>query len=258
MAITNGRLEAAITIPASCDINITDSLGAATATIAAGTYYMTSLLTALDTALEAAGAGDTWSVTGSFGEGGTGKVTIDNTSYGGTWAITWSGTSTGQIVRDLLGYSDDISTTTAATGAYQAKGVWMPDGPLQTKHGAGVGKIESDYRTTENAAGNVWSIYGQRKTVYACEWMVTQPKTRTSAESTTNESFETFWIDGILGEQSYMAVGGPLRIYWDADDDATYKVVVPVGLEMFDPEQVQEGFIGIYTISLDRLVEVPA
>ncbi len=80
--MSRGRLEAQLTVPVGgWDIALTiTAIGAFTVTVPAGNYYPTDLLATLKTQLDAASGGDgVFTVTGSFGEAGTGKVTISHT-----------------------------------------------------------------------------------------------------------------------------------------------------------------------------------
>ena len=108
-------------------------------------------------------------------------------------------------------------------------------------------------------AGHVHTVYSQRKAVYAASWRVSRNKVHVAAEDTAGESFEQFWLDSILGEDSFGTVGGPLRLYWDRDTDATYVTVKLVGdaLRDLNPQKTQQDFVGLYDLHLNRLVEVP-
>lgn len=267
MPVNNGKLEGLITIPSSTTLSITDSGGSATATLTAGTYYWSSAGSTandfpaqLEADLSAAGAGDTWAAAIDASENGTGKLTIQNTSHN-SWGIAWTSTSNGTKVRDLCGFASNIvAASTAEVGDNQVELLWLPDGGIQTAHGDQVPVYETDATVAVNPAGNVYALYGQRRKVYPVEWLCTRNKVHIQAETTTNESFEQFWLDSFLGEANYASVGNTMRLYWDADTDGTYVTVRPAGelLSGFNPAQELDRFVGLYRIVLDRLVEVPS
>ena len=105
MASTCGKLEARISIPSGgWAFAITDDVvSSQTVTIPNETFYHSSedsLANDLAASIAAyinAVASDTWTVTISAGEGGTGKYTIS--ADGATCEITWTDTE----LRDLLG-----------------------------------------------------------------------------------------------------------------------------------------------------------
>jgi len=269
VSVTHGKLEGRITVPSGVTIAIVDSGGAATCAITAGDYYLSTpgsgvneLIFQLQVDLTSSGAGDVWAVSIDAGEDGSGKVTIDDTQMhsGGGWSITWTST----VLRDILGFAGDISgSTTAQTGSNHAKYLWIPDCPIISPYGAGDdGTSETDARTVESPAGHVSVLYSQRKTVLELSWeALSHAKTRIAGESTTGESFEQFFADVILGEDRWATVpGGPIRVHWDAADDATYTTYAAAGeiAKGFRPEQVQQGWIGLWKHRLDRLVKVPS
>jgi hypothetical protein len=66
-------------------------------------------------------------------------------------------------------------------------------------------------------------------------------------------------LDSIIAERSWAAAPGFIRVYWDADDDTSYQDYRVVGdaLTGFNPEKMEESWLGLWTIGLDRLVVVP-
>ena len=107
--------------------------------------------------------------------------------------------------------------------------------------------------------GTVVATRYNRYVANTIEWQnCSRAKVRTAYESTTNESFQTFWIDGILAEKAWATPGGPIRWYPDADTDGTsfnYAVVNPG--KTFRPERVVQNWTGLYPVLLERLIKVP-
>lgn len=200
---------------------------------------------------------DSYTVTIDAAENGTGKVTITNTNTN-NFTVTWTNTN----FRDLLGFTGDLSGASSYTSQNQVQGLWLPNAPMNSLFGANdKGFFESDATATESPSGHVKSFYANRKQVNQIRWAgVTHAKCRASAESTVNESYEQFWLDCILGEKEF-AVGpaGPIRIYWDAGNNSQHADYRTVGnsLMNFNPEKMEEGWLGLWVIDLDRLVLVP-
>lgn len=259
----NGKLEAQITVPSGgWDLALTDALaGPTTATIPAGTYYHSSAgSTANDFAAEVAVQanavmGQTWTCTVAAGESGTGKYTIG--CDGATCTVTFTDTD----ARDLMGFTGNLSGSTSYTSTGQAEGLWLPGYPYQNLNGGGSwrGHWETDQQVVESARGDVYSVMGRKKRIMELVYpMVTRAKTWVANEATANESFEQFLLDGIYGGAPWGTSSGPIRFYPDADTDATYGSYAVVGLSSWRPSQIREMFTGIWSISLPRLVEVPA
>jgi hypothetical protein len=264
MAITFGRLERQIEVPSgNWTCALTDSGGAATVTVAAGEKSFwnqgvtdDTFLEEFEEDLEDAGA-DNYSVSMAAGEDGTGKITITNDS-GNNFQIVWTSTD----LRNLLGFSATISGATTQTAPNQAQGIWIPNAPLDTEYGSDDdGWWESDARSSESSSGHIKTLYTAKKQVNSLRWRgITQAKCRTLKEGTTNESFETFWIDGILAEKVWAnGAGGPIMLYWNAGDhtiNCKYKIVGD-SLTTLAPRKMRDGWLGLWEIGLERCVKVP-
>lgn len=237
-----GKLEGRIKAPTG---GWDTTVGGATATLAAGTYYISSadstsedFLAALAT-VWAAAASTTCSITISAGENGTGIVTV---TFGSAKAIAWVDTE----VRDLLGFADNSASATTHIGTMSARALWLPschyrapDVPSDNFKGLPF----TDTRMVMNKAGYAWHVAGQMNYQLPIEWpAVTAAKTRISQESTTHTSFERFWRDNIFGSASWAKPGGPVRFYPNAATDSTYieyRVMEPLG--SYEPQPLLEG-----------------
>lgn len=260
MAITRGKLERQIVVATGTG-TVNDGGGADAFTVTPANYYMsttTSLISTLETALEAA-AGVGFTVTGSFGESGTGKVTIAINS--GTFVLSWTDTD----LRDALGFTGNLTPAAASfTSTNASPAVWLPDCPIVTPFGAGDnGLEEADASFAESPGGVVYAVYGQRKRVLWASWdALSHAVSRIAGESTVNSSWEKFWRAGVVAEDGWAGgkVGGPMRLHWDADSTSTYVTCKLVGEALRRPhiDQVSEGWLGLWSLKLDRLVEVPS
>ena len=271
MAIRNGKLERLIEIPTGdYSLSLTETGGvtgqAVTATAGETSFLSSayagtggtgnSLIAQLQADLTS--VGHEYAVTIGAGENGTGKVTIDRTGSD-NFAVVWTSTE----LRDLLGFSQgNLTGANAYTGASQAQGLWLPNTPMNSLFGAAdSGFYESDAMATESPSGHVKAFFGNKKKINQIMWTgITHAKCRASAESTSNESFEQFWLDSILAEKSFAnGPAGIIRVYWDAGDDTTYEDYKVVGraLNEFNPEKIEDGWLGLWRINLERLVVVP-
>lgn len=258
--MTRGRLEAQITIPTGGwdgSLTVTAIGGPTTFTVAAGTYYPTDLLTTLKTTLDAVFGGDgAFTVTGSFGEAGTGFVTISHATQ--TFEINW----TDLELQDVLGFNGFGDLTPAALSFVadsQCRGVWLPNAEIASAYGnADEGHTETDESSTVSPRGDVKTLsYSTRQVLPWCRWShVLKAYARISAETTTGASFEQWWRYTQGGELSYFEVGSAVRLYWDAST-STYKTYRIPGRRGTEMPRVVDGWDGLYAIELNRLVRVP-
>lgn len=237
-----GKVEGRIKVPVA---QWTATVGAGTATITTGTYYMSSagsgasdFLQTVADAFATAGA-TTCSITASLGENGTGIVTI---TFGVAKAIAWIDTE----LRDLLGFTADSASATSHVSTRSARSVWLPscafmapDIPSDNFKGLPF----TDNKVVTNKAGYAWHVAGQMHYQLPIEWpAVSAAKTRISQESTVNQSYERFWRDHVFGSASWAKPGGPVRLYPNAATDTTYveyRVLEPLG--SFEPQALLES-----------------
>lgn len=186
--------------------------------IGQGTSVALGLPANLSTALAnfAGAVNAAWTVTLSTGPTGTGQVSI-NCTGGATppaYSLAWTSTT----LRDLLGFTADISgATSVQTGTKQARGLWIPDCPVQTPNGHGrrVPKV-SDLRTTTSPTGTVLGLIGNVFFRHqGVGWShVPQAKTWEQAVAIPNASFETFFNETQLGQSSsWFLPSSPIQLY---------------------------------------------
>lgn len=261
MAITNGKVEGRIRVPTGgWAVSANEGGGPQTATVAAGDYYLstgvgagTSLLAALEAALDASPLTGNFVCAISAAEGGTGKVTISSSA---SFTLTWTSTD----LRDVLGFAADLTpTNTTFTSPNQARALWLPPCPFQAPQGEFGGWRESGLRVQRSLAGHFFARHGQRRRANEIIYpVVSRARTALQAESTVNESYERFWIDSVLGEAAWATPAGPIRWHPSASDNSptafyTYSINQPV----FNPDQVERNWTGTYVLVLPDLVEVP-
>lgn len=258
-----GKLESLLTIPSGgYDFSLDDATGGpyTVSLTADNTYYWSAagndtvdLPARLKERMDAASVGNTYTVTISAGEGGTGKLTIAVDS--GTFDLTWTDTE----LRDLCGFDANISAAASSTGADQVHGLWLPDCPPMTPFSVSdEGWDESDAITTMAPTGQLCSTVYNTRVATSLEWrMVAKARARTADESTTNESFQTFYKQSLWGLKEWASAGGPINYHPDADVDGTFTNYGVVLDKEFKPPQVTAGFDSWYTVMLRRLVKVP-
>lgn len=251
-----GRVEWQLTLSAPLTADATDSTGPFSISVgtAGDTYYPTDLIAAVAMALEGATL-QTWTVSLSGGESGTGLVTIASSS---TYSLTFTSTA----LRDALGFAGNIaSTSSPSTGTKCAKGVWLPHDHKITRYGDGKpGWLEADLRAMITAGGHVSTVGGLSRRINSVKWPgVPAAYVLEAFEVTEGSSFERVYRDCMLGEFTLGRAGAPIRLYWDADE-ASYSEYKIVGrlLDEFSPEPTLAPLTHLFAVELDRLVEVPA
>ena len=220
--MARGRVEARITIPTggwSVSVTIT-AIGTFAVTIAAGNYFPTDLLTTFKTQLDAAtGADGVFTVSSSWGETGTGLVTISHTIQ--TFTLTWTSTD----LRDVLGFTGTLTpAATSFAGTLHARGVWLPDCEQDVDRGTDGGVYETDRGVMVSPLGDVSAlVYNVRQRHDGFTWAhITHPRAQITYEVTTGESFEQWWRDTHGALRSYFESVPQLRIYFSADAGTYY------------------------------------
>ncbi len=256
----HGRIEGLIShstfAPAT---TFTDTGGAGSITIPSFDYFMSSIATGgvrsfLDELANQlninATLNGTYTVTGSFGEGGTGKVTI---AADEAFTVTWGNAD----LRDILGFDVDLVSATSHTGNVHARMVWLPDAPHITVLGADDdGFSESNVRVIESSDGTVYYSGERDRTVRQILWQaVSRSRARLRGQTIPNESFEQFFIDAIQGSFVFAKQAGLLRVYFDADVDATFFTYkMASNLSIIPTVPMLDNSNALWNIQLERLV----
>ena len=245
MAGKGGRFEAQIVVPVGgWAVAATNGLGGpSTVTVAAGSYYLSDLMLEFQTQLNASRPNG-WTVTGSFGEAGTGKVTIDDATHY-NMSITWTSTD----LRDVLGFSGNIvAASSAQTGAAHARGLWIPATPKVTPYGDLVFDRFTDLRQTVGPNGGVNTMQGTSfNGLDEISWpMVSNAR---AVGTTTVGSFQYFWALLMTGLYSYVTAGSAVTYYWDADSGSNSIVYLVMAADS-KLSQVVQGWTGLYPVRL--------
>lgn len=210
---TDGRIEAQFTVPSATTISCATNAGGPTAvTITAGSYYLSTFVTQLQTDLNAQRTvtAGSWTVTYSTGASGTLKITIAVTN--GSYSITWTSTD----ARDLLGFTANITSQTTSTGTNQARGVWGPDRPLTIKSSPNTAPRITDKRSTQSPTGVVLALKGNEFFRHEqIAWQgVAKNRVWIGAETTTNQSWEKFMLDTQLADgHAWFALNAKVQIF---------------------------------------------
>jgi len=245
-----GKLEGRIVVPTGgWSFELTDSSGGpyTISLTAADTYYLSSadseangLLADLKSKMDA--AGNTYSVNLSDT---TGKVTI--TVDTGTFSVTWTSTD----LRDLLGFDSNISAKVTTTGASQCESLWRPSAHCMPDFGLNSpGLVVSNAMVRIAPDGTYSAFHGPSRTRNRLSWPVIPVSQVVEAEeTTTNASFERFWIDTVRGEAGW-AQAGRLRWYPEETDDATFISYAVTDAISPQYERVDPTYDGLWSVSL--------
>jgi len=248
-----GRLEAQIHQASNWSVTATGSSTGTSTVNASSSRYPTDLLGACASAWSTT-TGDTVTVTGSWGEAGTGKVTIASTA---TLAINW-GSATD--LRDLLGFTGNLSGSASYTSTNHARGVWLPDCPMAAKYGPNDdGHTKTDRTESQGPRGGSSALVFQSRVILPLvRWShVTRARARVAGESVTGESFERWWRYTHGGELAYFKVCPRVKLYWDADLSSATAYFLR-GRDSTEMERAVEDWAGLFPIELVNSIKVPS
>jgi hypothetical protein len=250
MTAYGGRMEARITVPVGgWAVSANAGAGAFTATIPAGSYYYQELLFEFEDQLNA-GAGGTWTISANNGEGtATDRVLITNTV---TSSITWTSTD----LRDVLGFTANLSGADNYTAPNHGIGYWRPDTPKLTPYGDAVWDRFSDLRQTIGPRGGVKTLVGNTfEALEQVRWeMVGNAK---AVGPDVVGSWQHFWKIVFTGHHSYIVPGNSVRWYQNADQaggSTTSDVYLVVPAASTVPPVVV-GWTGLYRVEIPLVVK---
>lgn len=251
-----GRIEAFMAVPAGITLSATNGAGGPTlVTLTAGNYTASSLVAHVVAALNAQRpAGWTGSV--STGSSGTGRVTLAGT---GTWSILWTST----LLRDALGFAANISAVTySQTGTICARGLWMPDAPIQIDSDPARAPIVSDLRTTQSPTGKAYAMASN--TFYrhkGLRWShVPQSRMHEAKATHAGNTWETWFrqtqIGGIV---AWLSTGSAFEIY-DHNEikfGSDYSVAswqISPAINSIEPKRSSGDWVGYWEIAIPQIV----
>jgi len=264
----DGRIEAQMTVPAGVSFTATNSGGGPTTiSISAGSYFPTALIAHVQAQLNALRSPATWTVSLSTGASGTGKVTINWTGTG-TYSIAWTGSGT--TLRDVLGFTGDLTGVTqgvASVSSKHARMVWLPDCPLGLDGDTPRAPIVTDALVTVSPRGDATTLVGNTMYRHAnLRWShVAEAKIWEAAAAVTNGSWETFWKDAHLGQGSisWFRPGSKLQIYDHAARQLGINAnsgagvggwVATKGPIEISPKKVDAAWAGMWRVEIPELV----
>lgn len=241
------KLETIFSFDSAQSVSVDEGGGAVAVTIAsASTDYTlstagaaTALLTAIGSALTANGSlAGTYTCTLSAT---TGKVTISATGIGGAgnFSIAWTSTT----IRNVLGFTGTISGASSYTSTEHAEYLWLPGvgraAPMAPD--AYQGRPVVDVVTTLSPDGHVTVIEGDTRYDDTLDFrFVRGNKTWTPLETTTNESFQTFWA-------ATVTQGLAIRYYPDATSTSNTVDYVAMPRPEYPLQVAVEGWVGSAT-----------
>lgn len=257
----DGRIEGQFTLPAGTTISVTTNAGTTAVAPTPGTYFLATFIPQLQADLIAQRpvTAGTWTVAYSTGPNGTGKVTIAVTN--GVYSITWTSTT----LRDLLGHTANIVAQATVTGADQARGLWIPDAPINLDGDPAQAPPVTDLRQTESPTGGMIGHKGTKKYRHKNVQYshVARARVWNGSETTNNMSFEQFLQDVQWGEgipwftptslvQIYDLNG--VKVGINANAGAGVAGWYMKGLDSLEPPKSITNFTGFLVITIPELV----
>lgn len=209
-----GYISAAFTVPSGITLSVTTNSGGPTSvSVTPETYdsidsFLTELVNSLtSTRPVTAGA---WTITNTLANAGaTPLITIAVTA--GTFSISWTSTT----LRDLLGFTANITAQTSATGTNAVKGVWQPDSPLVSDARHRSAAPVTDARQSRSPTGVVFTHIGNVRYEHSgLRWShVPTHKIWKVDETVTGESLQQWLDDTQWGRgHAWFGVGSKCRI----------------------------------------------
>jgi hypothetical protein len=218
--------------------------------VAAADYYLSTassgLLATIQTALTGSTGAATYAVSISDDdETGTGKVTISASGGSVTaFAISWTDTA----MRDALGFTGNLSGALTYTSTNASPYLWLPncnragDHPDPASGQSNFGRPVRDTSVTLAPSGVHTAFFYntryQSRIRFPC---LTGRKVWKAVESTTNESYETFWTNTV-------GKGRRFRYHPDRSSDSAYWTLIctnpgAVPAQEYDPAHFSSGSI---------------
>ncbi len=260
-----GRLEAYFTVPSASSILASDAGGGPTSvSLTAGSYTPTSFVAHVVARLNAVMASAVWSGSLSVGTSGTGLVTLTRS---GTWSITFSTAAAGTV----MGFVGDLTGVSGSqVGTQNARGLWLPDCPLNLDGDPASTPEHSDARSSESPTGAVITLVGCFKYAHSnLRWShVRQSKALAGSESPTYSSWQSWIRDTQHGRgHTWFTPGSGFQVYYSS---AGSEVIVgadrnggagPLGgwfasppISKIDPKRVDAGWLGMWEVAIPRVV----
>lgn len=250
-----------MTVPPATTVSATDAGGGPTAVpLTAGSYTPTLFIAHLVTRLNAV-MSETWS--GSISTT-TGLATLD---CAGTWALTFTTAEVGTV----LGFVGNIASgSVAVTGTQNARGLWLPDCPLNMDGDPDRAPECTDARSTEGPTGTVVTLIGNTKYKHRnLMWShVTRARTWEGSATTTYASWQQWVRDTQHGSgHTWFSPGSAFQVYWDnngTDRIVGYDLNAGAGptagwsaspsLARLEPRKVGDGWLGLWAIEIPGIV----
>ena len=256
------RFEALMTVPSGATVAATNSGGTATSVpLTAGSYTPTSFAAHVQTRLNAVRTPASWTVSIDYT---TGLCTID--CAGETWALIFTTAAAGTV----LGFVGNIaSTSDAATGTQNCRGLYMPDCPLAMEGDPPRAPLVTDLRTTESPTGRVFGLAGTSKYRHRNLRLshVTRARAWEGAASTAYSTWEAWLKDTQLGAgHSWFSVASPFQVYWDSAGSASLVGSdlnggsgpsggwYLTGISSIEPKAVDDSWRGMWSIEIPQIV----
>lgn len=235
--------------------------GPSTVTVPAGDYWPTdngggaSIVDDFAATLNASRPSG-WTVELSYGTStSTGKVTINCTQT--PWSITWTSTA----LRDLLGFTGNISSVSSAqTGTNHMRGLWLPKCPLFLDGDPAAAPRETDLRTMQSPVGDIIGIVGNvRRVRKRLRWShVPRAQYLEYFASPAKGSWEQFLDDTQFGEgHTWFTPASKIQVYSHTEEQVGVAATVSgwfmKGVTALDSRLSLENFTGYYSVEIPEI-----
>lgn len=200
-----------------------------------------------------------------------GSYTDGSWQLAAMYVVTGSGVATGLSANLSTALSNFAAYMKSQTGTGCARGIWIPDSPLNCDDHPSMAPEDTDVRMSEGPTGVVLGLSGNKKYVHTNVTWQRVPVSQIREEEATypNGSLEVFFRDAIsgLGGHEWMGPASPLQIYWsnagtdvllggDANDGEGAAGWSVVGVRKFSDiaKPSQRGWVGQFDVVFPRLV----
>ena len=192
-------------------------------------------------------------------------VTLDATSDTATGKLTiavssgdYTMSSVDADLLSLMGFAAGPVAASTATGTKAVEALWLPDCVGNAPDGlTTAGRVVSQSRAMIAPGGTYSNFKGASRTENQIWYDVnTRARTVAAEESVTNESYETFWLDAVRGDEPWSNAGEKLQVWPDRNTEATSHIYNMRNTASPDYERAEENHDNYYRVTLELVKAV--
>lgn len=230
-----------------------------------GTYNLANGVSAVSSEVNASA---TYESAGTFRFGDaaylSGPTITDACRFSALYVTSGPGAATGLSANLSTALSNFATYLRSQTGTTSARGVWLPDCPINLDGDPDQAPSVTDRRDTESPTGVVLSLVGNRKYRHRNVRWPAVPRSATweSAVTVTRSSYEQWLIDTQFGlGHSWFRPGARVQVYWDrAGSLVTLGNAQNIdgwfvkGIASTEPTMTSPPYTGLWNITWPELV----